>query len=445
MVGLGLSGYWGARLVLERKSPCSLTVCEGAPSPEKERRAEELKRLAEEKGSSFQVAWQMEPRGVGGYQRVVISPGVPHDLPWLNEARERGIEVMGEMELAFREVETPIIAVTGTNGKTTTTALIAHILNANGITAWTGGNIGDPLSHFAVEGRRAEWIVLEVSSFQLETVKTFHPKVAMILNLAEDHLDRYPSMSQYAGAKANILNNLGSDDLVVANADDPAVMEMVQKAKARLATFGAAKGVPTPTIALGEEKVLLEGEELCHLEGLDLQARLNMPNIMAAILATGFVGVEPRRALEAARGFQWQPHRTQVILNARGVTFVDDSKATNPSAVKHALSLLEGPMLLLLGGRNKGFRFNSLRPLIRERVRRVLLFGEAAGEIAQDLEGCEAGISRHDTMEEAVKCAVEEARPGDTVLLSPGCASFDQFKSYAHRGEVFRKLVRRLA
>jgi UDP-N-acetylmuramoylalanine--D-glutamate ligase len=442
VVGLGLSGYWSARLIAEKESPKSLTVCEGAPDSQKRARADELKAICNERGIGFEVVWAPKPLKRSGWSRVVISPGVPYDLPWLQQARSHGTEVIGEIELGFRHISQPIVAVTGTNGKTTTTALIAHMLNGLGVKAWVGGNIGDPLSHFAISGEEADWVVLEVSSFQLETIVRFHPKIALILNLREDHLDRYPSMKEYAAAKANILNNMGVGDTVIVNMDDPGVLSMVNpSAQFDLLGF-STEGSCERVLGIEEDMLVLGDRPLGTTKGFTLQERANLPNIMAAILALHAVGMEAAKALETIKGFSWPSHRMEEVLLANGVTFVDDSKATNPAAVEHALGCSEPPVILLLGGRNKGFRFGSLEPLLEKKVRKTILFGEAAKEISSDLSGVEKETCA--TMEEAVGRAVEEANPGDTVLLSPGCASFDQFESYAQRGEVFKRLVREL-
>ncbi len=445
VVGLGLSGYWGARLVLERENPFSLTVCEGSPTPEKEAKARELRVICENKGCHFEVIWAPEPKGWEGIDKIVISPGVPYNLPWLKEVREVGVEVMGEMELAFRHTKAPVIAITGTNGKTTTTALLAHILNSAGIKAWAGGNIGDPLAHFVLSKEERDWIVLEVSSFQLEAISRFHPKVAMLLNIEEDHLDRYPSMAEYAEAKGNILLNTEPHDRIVANSDDPLVMEMVNKSPAALLTFGCSQTPPLPLMRVEGSRLIFNGEPLKELAELTFQERTNLPNLMAAVLGAYAVGLQPEVALSAIRDFQWQPHRVEVVHKKSGITFVDDSKATNPSAVKHALTALDSPIILLLGGRNKGFRFSPILPVLAKKAKRVLIFGEAAKEIEGDLKRGKAELSVHPSMADAVKEAVKMAQPGDTVLLSPGCASFDEFGSYAERGEAFRALVKEMA
>ncbi len=378
------------------------------------------------------------PELLDGTRLVVVSPGVPWDLPLLVEARRRGLEVIAEVELAGRALTgVPIVGVTGSNGKTTVTSLLGAIGRAAGLTTGVGGNIGTAASELALAGG---WdaVVLELSSFQLEGCATLRPAVAVLLNVSPDHLDRHPSLAAYLAAKSRIFAHQTAHDTAVLNADDPALAELA--VRSRLARFSLAD--PRAEAHLAGGALVLDGEPLLNRSDLPLLGDHNVANALAAALAASRLGV-PREAIAAAlRAAVTLPHRHQVVAEARGVRWVDDSKGTNIGATAAGLAgYPPGTVHLVLGGLGKGQDFRELRPAAEGRLARVYLIGEAAPAIAAALEGV-APLEWCVTLDEAVRRAASAARPGDTVLLSPACASFDQFKSYAHRGEEFARMAR---
>jgi UDP-N-acetylmuramoylalanine--D-glutamate ligase len=391
------------------------------------------------------------PESPAGYDLVAVSPGVPIDHPLLAEARARGIRVEGELGLSARELAIPFVAVTGTNGKTTTSELAAHMLGGLGFRPFLGGNIGRPLADL-VGGAAAggfDSAVLEVSSFQLETALDLRPKGAAILNLSPDHLDRHKDMASYLALKARILGNQGPGDVAVLNLDDPALSGL--RPRARL--FGFSRGGdPGPfgarVLREGKGEVLrvFEGGSLAHEEPLGPKSRLawlkgahNQENLMAALglaraLGGGFAG-----ALGAAGGYRPGRHRVELVGEFGGVAWYDDSKGTNPGAVAAALANFpDSRVILIMGGRDKGMDFSSLRGPVRAKARLLVLIGEAAGRIEGALKGA-TRVAHAGSMGGAVGISKAEARPGDAVLLSPACASFDMFKDYKDRGDSFRR------
>ncbi|MGI9023263.1 MAG: UDP-N-acetylmuramoyl-L-alanine--D-glutamate ligase [Acidimicrobiales bacterium] len=373
---------------------------------------------------------------VAGADVVVPSPGVPLAHPVFELAAARGVPVRGEVELAFRWTRRPLVAVTGTNGKTTVTALIAEMLTASDVPAVAGGNIGLPLSD-AIR-RDVEVVVAEVSSFQLWWTDTFRPKVAVWLNLAEDHLDWHAGADAYAAAKARIWARQGKGDLAVANADDPVVMALAADAPTRVQTFGLTK--PADWRVVDGVLVGPPGEVLAVSE-----LRRSLPHDVANALAASAAAVAAGGTLDgvraALRTTEPLPHRLALVAEAGGVRWYDDSKATNPHAVLAALSAF-GSVVLVAGGRNKGLDLGVLAEGAAT-VLAVVAVGEAAAEVEQAFAGLRP-VSRAGSMDEAVAAAATAAEPGDVVLLSPGCASFDQYRSYADRGDDFARSVKRL-
>jgi UDP-N-acetylmuramoylalanine--D-glutamate ligase len=402
---------------------------------------------ADERPAGELVLAELDPRvtvvcGEGfpdpaGFDLVVPSPGVP---PARYAARARS--AWGDIELAGRALAVPIVAVTGTNGKSTVTLLLEALLRAAGLRAAAAGNIGAPALDLV--GQPLDAAVLEVSSFQLETTERFRPRVAVILNATPDHQDRHGSFEAYVAAKARILDAQGPDDAAVLGRDDPAVWALAPRVRGRLFAFGRrgpferGAWLDAGAIALadGERRWRVALDDV-PLSGVDLE------NAAAALAAVAALGIDPLRAAAGLRGFRGLPHRSELVARRAGVTWIDDSKATNVGAALRALDRFEGPLLWLAGGRNKGLDFAPLAAAARGRVRTALLFGEAAGELERALAGAVA-IERVATLDAAVARAAALARPGDVVLLSPACASFDQFRSYAHRGERFRAAVEAL-
>lgn len=357
---------------------------------------------------------------------IVLSPGVP-DLPQVVVARKRGIPVVGELELATHEVTAPIIAITGTNGKTTTTALIGHLLNEGGLTACVGGNIGTPLLDLLPQAKSAKVIVLEVSSYQLETAPSFHPHVAVLLNITPDHLDRYGDMEHYIAAKALIFKNQTPDDICIYNIGDSGVLKLASAATARKVPFSTQH----PTVRYRIEDTQLTGEH-------------NFENMIAAVLAVQAVGLPDAAIERGLKTFKGLPHRLQFVCEVGGVSYYDDSKGTNIGAVVKSLAGFSQPVHLIAGGMGKGTRYTDLRPSIAEHVHTLILMGADRDIMREDL-GDLATTVLVDSMKEAVKVAFESAHAGDVVLLSPACASFDMFKDYADRGNQFATCVRELA
>lgn len=377
---------------------------------------------------------------LAGISLLVASPGVPWDIPLLAEARSRGIEVIDEVELAFRHApEVPVVGVTGSNGKSTVTSLIGEILKAAGRRPGVGGNLGTPASALVSEGG-FDSFVWELSSFQLEGCSTLRPRVAVLLNVSADHLDRHGSMSAYVTAKARIFTAQRGDDTAVLNADDRLVAAL--QPPARVVAFSLRD--PGTEAHLSRGTLILDGEPLLARAELPLLGDHNVANALAAALAAGRLGV-PREAI--VRGlvtFTGLPHRHQLVAERQGVRWVDDSKGTNIGATSAGLDgYPAGRVHLILGGLGKGQDFAELAPLAAKQAARVYLIGTAARDIAVALQGS-CDLEQCGTLERAVARAATLARPGDVVLLSPACASFDQFRSYAHRGDEFARLVAQL-
>jgi UDP-N-acetylmuramoylalanine--D-glutamate ligase len=372
---------------------------------------------------------------------VVVSPGVPWDLPLLCEARRRGVEVIAEVELAWRALTpTPLLGVTGSNGKSTVTAMLGAILAHAGVHTGVGGNIGYAASALA---RQGGWqaIVLELSSFQLEGCTTLRPQVGVLLNLCPDHLDRHPDMAAYLAAKARLFAHQGPNEVAVLNADDAVVRHLPvpgQRALFSLADPRAAAHASGAWLVVDGRKVMRRGD-------LRLLGDHNLANALAAALAAVRFGIAGSVVAEALANFSGLPHRHQLVAEIRGVRWVDDSKGTNVGATAAGLAgYPPGTIHLILGGLGKGQDFTPLREAVAGRVARVYLIGAAAEEIATALAGV-VPLERCNTLEVAVAHAAALARPGDTVLLSPACASFDQFRDYAHRGDEFARLAREVA
>ncbi|HEB50788.1 MAG TPA: UDP-N-acetylmuramoyl-L-alanine--D-glutamate ligase [Desulfobulbus sp.] len=382
-------------------------------------------------------------RFLAGADLVVAGPGVPRDLDLLVRARARGIPVVGELALAAGRFPVPVIGVTGSNGKTTVTGLVAELLAAAGLRVFVGGNIGTPLLDFFTGSPRADFAVLELSSFQLELAGDFRCHIGLLLNITPDHLDRHGDMEHYAAAKYRIFAGQTEDDVAIVGADDPLAMA-ADTGRAVRRTFGQAAGCDAAVI---DRRVLVReegGEPLSFdLAATRLDSAVNRLNAAAAILAARAAGCGAGAIRSGLRRFQPPAHRMSLVGTRDGVTWINDSKATNVGAMAAALASCETPVVLIAGGRDKGGDFSVLRPLVGRRVRTLVLIGEAAGILVRDL-GDLAPVIRARDMTEAVRVAAQVARAGDTVLLAPGCASFDMFDSYEQRGRVFTRLAREM-
>jgi UDP-N-acetylmuramoylalanine--D-glutamate ligase len=377
----------------------------------------------------------LNPRDVAGFRLqteelfdeawdlIVPSPGVPLDLPGLTRARERGVKVIGEVELSAPWLLGPTIGITGTNGKTTTTSLVHHILQSAKKPVQVGGNIGTPVIAMTATSHPDQWNVLELSSFQLETARTFRAHVGVCLNVTQNHLDRHHTFENYAAAKGNLFRPQQKSDYAVLNADDP-----------------VCRSFATITPA---QRVWFTGRHITHLMPLadvPIPGMHNAENVMAAAAAAEIAGVNTPDIAAAVKTFKAVEHRLEFVAEINGVRFYNDSKATSVDATTKALDSFADNLWVILGGKDKGSDYTALRDRLNRKAHAALLIGAAAEKIAADLEGA-VPIVRAATLESAVAHAWENSEPGDTVLLAPACASFDQFQSYEHRGRVFKDLV----
>jgi len=387
----------------------------------------------------------------------VLSPGVPTQSNIVQQALRAGIDVYSEIEAASWFCEAPIVAITGTNGKTTTTSLTGHVFDQAlqaepGREAIVAGNIGYPFSDYVLDVEPMDVVVLEVSSFQLDHVDTFHPHVSVLLNITPDHLDRYDNdFEAYAQAKFNIFRNQGEGDVVVYNRDDDTVRRAVEVAADTHGFRPVAitlEGVPAVGGGLHDDRIVLriddEAELLMHRDELALRGRHNVYNSLAAAVSARVMEVENDVIRESLSGFEGVPHRLEEVRTVDGVLYVNDSKATNVNAVWYALESFERPVVLIAGGRDKGNDYTDLKPLVREKVRAVVALGESADTVARELGREAPDCGRAQTMEEALSQAQGFAQPGDAVLLSPACSSFDMYESFEERGDLFRRLVKTL-
>lgn len=378
---------------------------------------------------------------------IVISPGVPLDIGPLKAARERGIPVIGEMELASRAIEIPILAVTGTNGKSTVTAFLGSMLEGAGCRVFVGGNIGRPLIDYPAEGERADYAVVEVSSFQLDAVEKFHPTCAIILNISPDHLDRYESFEAYARSKLKIFQNMKKGDTAIVNDDDRLLREVTPTQKGlRVLRYGWQEKRNRHAFMNGTSvKAFLHEKDkyLFSVERFSLPGRHNMENLMPAILVGLELGLEPALIQQAIDGFKGLPHRLEHVASINGIDFYNDSKATNVDAASKSISSFHSPVVLIAGGRHKGGDYSQLAKVAKKQVKRAVLLGESKDLIAKWFEGT-VPYSVAEDMEDAVSQAFLSAKPGYVVVLAPACSSFDMFSDYAQRGNVFKEAVRKL-
>ena len=377
---------------------------------------------------------------------VVVSPGVPLSLPLLKKASQAGKEVISEIELASRFLQGRMVGITGSNGKTTTTTLVGEILKAAGFSVQVGGNIGTALSSLVERSTPETITVVELSSFQLEATPTLRPDVAVLLNITPDHLDRYNSFEEYARAKLNILANQRSSDFAVLNMDDEFLRRFREQAHSEVYGFSTKGEVTRGTYLKGNQLIFASGTEkemvIC-LEAIRLRGRHNLENIAAAITAARLVNAPSIKIAETLKQFRGVEHRLELVAEIKGISFYNDSKATNTDATAKALESFDNRIVLILGGRDKGSDFTVLSSLIRQHVRSVVLIGEATEKIGYQLKGTVPMVEAAN-LDEATQVAFERARCGDVVLLAPACASFDMFQNYEHRGRAFKEAVQRL-
>ena len=374
---------------------------------------------------------------------VVVSPGMPLSLPFFETSRKAGVPVIAEIELAYRHLKGKILGITGSNGKTTTTTLTAELLTGAGIKARAAGNIGTPLIQFVDESTPEDVYVVELSSFQLEAISTFRPFAAALLNLTPDHMDRYAGFEEYAAAKARIFMNQTAEDFAVLNADDPQSAAMAASVRAGTLFFRRTGEVSSGAFVRDGRVIFRRDEsekELFPVDAIRINGTHNLENVLAASLLALSAGAPPESLEEGIRKFQGVEHRLEHVASIDGVAYFNDSKATNVDAVIKALEAFAGGIHLIAGGRDKDGDFAALRPLVGERVKQVILIGEAVEKICRALSGT-ADICSAASLPEAVALGRAAAKPGDVVLLAPACASFDMFENYEHRGRVFKDTV----
>jgi UDP-N-acetylmuramoylalanine--D-glutamate ligase len=440
VVGLGKSGLAAARLLKARGA--RVTVSDARPAM----LIAELPMLLDE---GYMV--EAGSHGLLTFRRqdlIVVSPGVPTSTPELKQVRAMGMHIIGELELGAQFLQGEVIGITGSNGKTTTTTLMGEILKAAGRTTLVGGNIGRPVTELAEESSPNSWSVLEVSSFQLETVETFQPRIAMVLNITPDHLDRHGSFENYAAAKARITEFQTAEDFLVLNAEDVKAQLVAAKTKAQIYWFSAKRQIKQGAFVYGESVFFIahEGakpEPVMPVAEIPLAGAHNVENVLAAVCAARLAGVESSVIRAAVAAFKAVEHRLEFVRELAGVRYYNDSKATNVDATVKAVEAFAGGVWLILGGKDKDSDYATMSELLRERVKRVITIGSAAEKIERQLAGV-VKIERAETLERAVVLAHAEAGAGDTVLLAPACASFDQFENYEHRGRVFKELVQEL-
>lgn len=437
VVGLARTGVALCRFLTEQGAHVTVTDQAGPETLTDQRRDIAGLGVAEELGVA-QPHWQ-------GYDAIVLSPGVPPELPWLLAAQAAGVPVMGELEVASRFIYRPLLAVSGTNGKTTTTTLLGEFLSASGKKPLVGGNIGTPVVSLVDQQDSADCLVLEVSSFQLDTTSRFHPQAAALLNITPDHLDRYPGgFDAYVASKASLFARQGQADLTVLNADDPALAALNHH-KSRVCYFSANR--PLKQGAWLEDNAiqvcLADRQATFPLERIRLTGRHNLENIMTALIMALDAGADPEACREVLANFRGLPHRLEWVANISSVSYYDDSKGTNVGAVACSLAHFDRPVILIAGGRDKDSDFTLLNGLIQSRVKALVLIGETRERLARIWQGL-APAYLADDMAAAVAQAADLADRGDVILLSPACASFDMYRDYVHRGQTFQQAVREL-
>ena len=440
VVGLGRSGVAAAFFLQDRGARVAVSDTKSEAQLEKE-----IPALLD-RGISLETGRHSE-RTFRDQDLIVVSPGVPSDQPQLQHARALGIPVIGEIELACRFLQGRIIAITGSNGKTTTTTLVGEILSKNGRKTLVGGNIGTPVISLVEKSSPEHLLVLEISSFQLETIQQFRPWIAAILNITPDHLDRHRTFQAYVDAKARIFENQQAGDFALLNADDPASTPLAPRTKANLNWFSRKQPVESGAFLKNDQIVFRNsnGETtVLPVSDIQLKGAHNLENVLAAVCVSMLAGCEPAQVRKAVAEFKGVEHRLEPVATIQGVAYFNDSKATNVDATIKALESFPGNIHIILGGKDKGSDYTVLVPLLQERAKGAYLIGAAAEKIASQIKGA-TRIVYSGTLDRAVRQAADAAVAGDVVLLAPACASFDQFENYEQRGRIFKQLVQALA
>jgi len=438
VVGAARSGEAAAELLMKYRAMVTLTDTK----PEAE--LESSLSLVRNKGGEVETGGHRLETFLGS-ELIILSPGVPLTIEPLQEAIRRGIPVISEVELAYHFLKGTIIGVTGSNGKSTTATLIGDVLNRGGYRAVVAGNIGNPLCG-VVARKEVDYYVVELSSFQLESIVAFRPHISLLLNITPDHLDRYPSFGDYIRAKERIFKNQTDDDYAILNADDPQSQPLIKRLPLNKLLFSRQKKLEGRGIFLRGDLMMCQNRqngEIIRTDEIGIRGSHNLENAMAAAAAGTLCGVEPRIIGDALRSFRGLEHRLEYVTTIKRIAFYNDSKATNIGAVYKSLESFPGNIILLLGGRDKGGDFTRLRELIRERVKLILVIGEAKEKIMATLQGAAPLLPRRD-MREAVETGFSRGEAGDVFLLAPGCTSFDMFANFEERGRIFKKEVNRL-
>ncbi len=438
VVGLGKSGLAAALFLRRRGAQVTVSDVRSA-----EALAKDIPALLDEG-----IMVETGGHGLLTFRRqdlIVVSPGVPLNTPELAQVKSFGLPVIGELELAARFLKGRTLAITGSNGKTTTTALVGEILEKAGVPTLVGGNIGVPVVALIDQSCDETWSVLEVSSFQLESTERFHPSIAVILNITPDHLDRHGSFENYALAKERIFAAQNEHDSVVLNADNARAAQAACRSAAKVYFFSVEHSVERGAWVEDGFLVYRAGkdepaEKVMPLSGVPLKGAHNIENVLAAVCAARLAGVSAEQIRSAVEAFQAVEHRLEYVATVNGVEFYNDSKATNVDATAKAVAAFSSGIHLILGGKDKNSDYTQLAELLRSRVRVVYTIGSAAAKIESELRGV-VSILSCETLDKAVSAAASDARPGEVVLLAPACSSFDQFENYEHRGRVFKELV----
>jgi UDP-N-acetylmuramoylalanine--D-glutamate ligase len=438
VVGLGKSGL--ASSIFLRKHGAQVTVSD----------LRSVEALAKELPALLDIGVMVEAGGHGllTFRRqdwIVVSPGVPLDTPELAQALRSGTPVIGELELASRFLQGKILAITGSNGKTTTTALCGEIFRASGLPAQVGGNIGLPVISLVPQSTPEGWSVLEVSSFQLETIVEFHPNIAVILNITPDHLDRHGNMQNYVAAKERVFANQTAEDFLVLNAESPESQLMAGKTRSSVFWFSTRRPVRQGSFVYQNSIVWVAAEQaaaepILPLSEIPLKGEHNVENVLAAVCSAKLAGISNDVIRKAVGAFRAVEHRLEYVARLAGVEYYNDSKATNVDATMKAIASFPGGIHLILGGKDKNSDYTLLAPLLKDRVRAVYTIGVAAEKIESQISGA-VEVVRSQTLERAVDQAASAAKSGEVVLLAPACSSFDQFENYEHRGQCFKQYV----
>ena len=434
VIGAARSGLAGAEFLAKQGNQVVLTDM---------KQVEQVDNLAA-LGVSF--IWGEQP-DVAAIQPdyIVMSPGVPLTIAPVKYAQAHGIPVIGELELAYRHCKAPFVAITGTNGKTTTTTLIGELLKKTGKQVFVGGNIGVPLISYVNQLDADDIVVAEVSSFQLETIETFCPHLALMINLTPDHLDRHGDMAGYLAAKARIFENQKESDYLVLNYDDVTLRELRSQSNGKVIFFSQQHKLEEG-VYLDDNQVMLalngQTVAICKADEIAIKGKHNLENAMGAIAFAYLSGVTPEDIRDVLMTFQGVEHRLEPVRTLNDVLYINDSKGTNPDSTIKAIEAYDRPIVIILGGKNKGIAFTNRAQLVKQRVKKAVVLGQAKADIVSALQ--EAGFSDYvvtDTFEDAVKTAAGLAEPGDIVLLSPACTSWDMFSSYEERGQLFKEIV----